>query len=85
MNGLSLIHISVAATLLFLIGIKYIITEDAMGGLSRMEVTELMADSYDEEVEVPVGEKMTLMLVDGTKIVANSRTIVRLSLIHIFT
>ena len=38
---------SVAATLLFLIGIKYIITEDAMGGLSRMEVTELMADSYD--------------------------------------
>lgn len=68
---------SVAATLLFLIGIKYIVTEDAMGGLSHMEVTELMADAYDEEVEVPVGEKMTLMLADGTKIVANSRTIVR--------
>lgn len=68
---------SVAATLLLLIGIKYIVTEDAMDGLSRMEVTELMADAYDEEVEVPVGEKMTLMLADGTKIVANSRTIVR--------
>ena len=68
---------SVAATLFFLIGIKYIITEDAMDGLSHMEVTELMADAYDEEVEVPVGEKMTLLLADGTKIVANSRTIVR--------
>lgn len=68
---------SVAATLLFLIGIKYIVTEDAMDGLSHMEVTELMADAYDEEVEVPVGEKMTLLLADGTKIVANSRTIVR--------
>ena len=68
---------SVAATLLFLIGIKYIVTEDAMDGLSHMEVTELMADAYDEEVEMPVGEKMTLLLADGTKIVANSRTIVR--------
>ena len=68
---------SVAATLLLLIGIKYIVTENAMDGLFRMEVTELMADVYDEEVEVPVGEKMTLMLADGTRIVANSRTIVR--------
>lgn len=68
---------SVAATLLLLIGIKYIVTENAMDGLFRMEVTELMADVYDEEVEVPVGEKMTLMLADGTMIVANSRTIVR--------
>lgn len=68
---------SVAATLLLLIGIKYIVAEDTMDGLSHMEVTELMADAYDEEVEVPVGEKMTLMLADGTKVVANSRTIVR--------
>lgn len=68
---------SVAATLLLLIGIKYIVTEDTMDGLSHMKVTELMADAYDEEVEVPVGEKMTLMLADGTKIIANSRTIVR--------
>ena len=68
---------SVAAALLLLIGIKYIVTGDAMDGLSHMEVTELMADAYGEEVEVPVGEKMTLMLADGTKIVANSRTVVR--------
>lgn len=68
---------SVAATLLLLIGIKYIVTEDAMDGLLRAEVMELMADVYDEEVEVPTGEKMTLMLTDGTKIVANSRTVVR--------
>lgn len=68
---------SVAATLLLLIGIKYIVTEDAMDGLLRAEVMELMADVYDEEVEVPTGEKMTLMLADGTKIIANSRTIVR--------
>ncbi len=38
---------------------------------------EMMADVYDEEVEVPVGEKMTLMLADGTRIIANSRTVVR--------
>lgn len=68
---------SVAATLLFLIGIKYIVTGDAIDGLPRTEITELMADVYDQEVEVPVGEKMTLMLTDGTKIVANSRTVVR--------
>ena len=68
---------SVAATLLFLIGIKYIVAEDTMDGLFHMEAVELTADVYDEEVEVPVGEKMTLMLADGTKIVANSRTIVR--------
>lgn len=68
---------SVAATLLLLIGIKYIVAENAIDGLHRAEVMELMADVYDEEVEVPVGEKMTLMLADGTKIVANSRTIVR--------
>lgn len=68
---------SVAATLLILIGIKYIVTGDAIDGLPRTEITELMADVYDEEVEVPMGEKMTLMLADGTKIIANSRTIVR--------
>lgn len=68
---------SVAATLLLLIGIKYIVTEDAMGSSPREEVMELMAGVYNEEVEVPVGEKMTLMLADGTKIVANSRTVVR--------
>lgn len=68
---------SVAATLLLLIGIKYIVAEDTMDGLFHMEAVELTADVYDEEVEVPVGEKMTLMLADGTKIVANSRTIVR--------
>lgn len=68
---------SVAATLLILIGIKYIVTGDAIDGLPRTEITELMADIYDEEVEVPMGEKMTLMLADGTKIIANSRTIVR--------
>lgn len=68
---------SVAATLLLLIGIKYIVTGDAIDGLPRTEITELMADVYDEEVEVPMGEKMTLMLADGTKIIANSRTIVR--------
>lgn len=68
---------SVAATLLLLIGIKYIVTGDGMDGLPRAEVMELMAGVYDEEVEVPIGEKMTLMLVDGTKIIANSRTIVR--------
>lgn len=68
---------SVAATLLLLIGVKYIVTGDAIDGLPRTEITELMADVYDEEVEVPMGEKMTLMLADGTKIIANSRTIVR--------
>lgn len=68
---------SVAATLFILIGIKYIVTGDAIDGLPRTEITELMADVYDEEVEVPIGEKMTLMLADGTKIIANSRTIVR--------
>lgn len=68
---------SVAATLLLLIGVKYIAIGDAIDGLPRTEITELMADVYDEEVEVPMGEKMTLMLADGTKIIANSRTIVR--------
>lgn len=68
---------SVAATLLLLIGVKYIVIGDAIDGLPRTEITELMADVYDEEVEVPMGEKMTLMLADGTKIIANSRTIVR--------
>lgn len=68
---------SVAATLFILIGVKYIVTGDAIDGLPRTEITELMADVYDEEVEVPMGEKMTLMLADGTKIIANSRTIVR--------
>lgn len=68
---------STAATLLLLIGIRYIITEDVMNSLPHVEVMESMADAYDEEVEVPTGEKMTLMLADGTKIVANSRTIVR--------
>ena len=56
---------SVAATLLLLIGIKYIIGENTTDGLYRAEVMEMMADVYDEEVEVPVGEKMTLMLADG--------------------
>ena len=68
---------SVAATLLLLIGIKYIIGENTTDGLHRAEVMEMMADVYDEEVEVPVGEKMTLMLADGTRIIANSRTVVR--------
>ena len=68
---------SVAATLLLLIGIKYIIGENTTDGLYRAEVMEMMADVYDEEVEVPVGEKMTLMLADGTRIIANSRTVVR--------
>lgn len=68
---------STAATLLLLIGIRYIITEDVMNSLPHVEVIESMADAYDEEVEVPTGEKMTLMLADGTKIIANSRTIVR--------
>ena len=68
---------STAAMLLLLIGVRYIVAEDAMDGLPRAEVMELMADVYDEEVEVPTGEKMTLMLADGTKIIANSRTIVR--------
>lgn len=68
---------STAATLFLLIGIRYIITEDVMNSLPHVEVMESMADAYDEEVEVPTGEKMTLMLADGTKIVANSRTIVR--------
>lgn len=67
---------SMAATLLLLIGIKYMVTEDVMNGASDTEVMELTAE-YDEEVEVPTGEKMTLMLADGTKIIANSRTIVR--------
>lgn len=68
---------SVAATLLLLIGIKYIVTGDSMGGLPSAEIMELMAGAYNEEVEVPIGEKVTLMLADGTKIVANSRTVVR--------
>lgn len=68
---------STAATLFLLIGIRYIITEDVMNSLPHVEVIESMADAYDEEVEVPTGEKMTLMLADGTKIIANSRTIVR--------
>lgn len=68
---------STAATLLLLIGIRYIITEDVMNSLPHVEVMESMADAYDEEIEVPTGEKMTLMLADGTKIIANSRTIVR--------
>lgn len=70
---------SVAATLLLLIGIKYIIGENTTDGLYRAEVMEMMADVYDEEVEVPVGEKMTLMLADGTRIIANSRTVGPLS------
>jgi Fe2+-dicitrate sensor, membrane component len=68
---------SVAAMLFLLIGVKYIVGGDVMDGLHRIDVTELMSDTYDEEVEVPVGEKMTLMLADGTRIIANSRTVVR--------
>lgn len=68
---------SVAAALFLLIGIRYIVGEGATDGLHHTEVWELVADAYDEEVEVPVGDKMTLVLADGSRIVANSRTVVR--------
>lgn len=68
---------SVAAALLFLIGIQYIMEGEATDRLPRTEMSDRMAGVYEEEIEVPVGEKMTLMLADGTKIIANSRTVVR--------
>ncbi|MBB4044208.1 ferric-dicitrate binding protein FerR (iron transport regulator) [Bacteroides reticulotermitis] len=68
---------STAATLLLLIGIRYIVTENVISSLPHTEVMELVASVYDEEVEVPIGDRMTLMLADGTKIIANSRTIIR--------
>lgn len=70
--------VSVAASLLILIGINIAVTGGGWSGLDKgAESTTLVANAYDEEVLVPKGEKMTLMLADGTKIVANSRTVIR--------
>lgn len=68
---------SAAAILVFLIGIKYIFEEDAFYQMRDWDNVEVLTQDLDNELEVPIGEKMTLILADGTKVVANSRTIVR--------
>lgn len=68
---------SVAAAFFLLIGIRYVFEEGASYQVRNSDNIEVLAQVLDNEFEVPVGEKMTLILADGTKIVANSRTTVR--------
>jgi len=76
---LFVLSISVAACLVLAIGIKLGYMDENINdiGISLTSQVKSQNGIYQEEMVVPKGEKMTLLLADGTKIVANSRTIVR--------
>ncbi len=68
---------SVAAALLLLMGINYRVVGRGGDGFHTDGTVCSLTQGGEEEMVVPVGEKSTLMLADGTKVVANSRTIIR--------
>jgi len=73
------LSISVAACFMLVMGIKFSLADKDFYdfGIDLTALFNSRSSIDQEELVVPMGEKTTLLLTDGTKIVANSRTIVR--------
>ena len=71
------LSISVAACFMLVMGIKFSLADKNYWGIDLTALFNSGSSIDQEELVVPMGEKTTLLLTDGTKIVANSRTIVK--------